>query len=123
MVEWVFLALVGVTAFIGVLLLLAGLFGYAANGYVLLTFGVVELGLLIQAAVSVGMSLAGARALVSTLEFFGYLLVAIFLPLLAVAWALAERNKWSTVVLGFASLTITVMLFRMWQIWTGSAYL
>ena len=123
MVEWVFLALVGVTAFIGVLLLLAGLLGYAANGYVLLTFGVVELGLLIQAAVSVGMSLAGARALVSTLEFFGYLLVAIFLPLLAVAWALAERNKWSTVVLGFASLTITVMLFRMWQIWTGSAYL
>jgi hypothetical protein len=35
-------------------------------------------------------------------------------------WALAERTRWSTVIMGASSLTISVMLVRMWQIWSGN---
>jgi hypothetical protein len=123
MVEWLFLSLVVLSLAIGTFLLVAGLVGAGPRGSFLLTFSIIEIGLLVQAAVAVGMTLAGARASVSTLEFFGYLMVAILLPLISAAWALAEKTKWSTIILGFSALTVTVMLFRMWQIWTGSSYL
>jgi hypothetical protein len=48
------------------------------------------------------------------------LLVAIMVPVGAGFWALVERNRWSTVILGVAALTVAVMLVRMNQIWTGS---
>ena len=40
------------------------------------------------------------------------------LPPAAVFWALIERNRWSTVILGVACLAIAVMVYRMYQIWT-----
>jgi hypothetical protein len=57
---------------------------------------------------------------VDTVEFFAYLLVAIMVPVGAGFWALVERNRWSTVILGVAALTVAIMLVRMNQIWTGS---
>lgn len=123
MVEWSFLILVVLSSVIGTFLLVAGLLGAGPRGSFLLAFSTIEIGLLVQSAMAVGMTLAGARASVSTLEFFGYLVVAVLLPLVSATWALAERTKWSTVILGFSALTVTVMLFRMWQIWTGNAYL
>jgi hypothetical protein len=57
---------------------------------------------------------------VDTVEFYAYLLVAIMVPVGAGFWALVERNRWSTVILGVAALTVAVMLVRMNQIWTGS---
>ena len=62
----------------------------------------------------------GAEAVVDTVEFYAYLLVAIMVPIGAGFWALVERNRWSTVILGVAALTVAVMLVRMNQIWTGS---
>jgi hypothetical protein len=123
MVEWLLVPILAISAAIGTFLLVAGVFGAIPRGSFLLTFSFVEIGLLIQAAVAIGMTLAGARASVSTFEFFGYLLVALLLPLIAAVWALAEKTKWSTVILGFCALTVAVMLLRMWQIWTGSSYL
>jgi hypothetical protein len=32
-------------------------------------------------------------------------------------WALVDRSKWSTVILGVASLAVAVMVYRMTQIW------
>jgi hypothetical protein len=34
-----------------------------------------------------------------------------------VFWALIDRTKWSTVILGVACLAIAVMVFRMNEIW------
>jgi hypothetical protein len=39
------------------------------------------------------------------------------LPPLGGFWALIERNRWSTVVLGVVCLAIAVMVYRMYQIW------
>jgi hypothetical protein len=119
MIEWLFQVLLWLSVAIGALLTLLGLVGFKPNGYLILALGLVEVSLLIQLAVSFGMVLAGAQAVVSTLEYFGYLLVALLIPVAAAIWALAERSRWSTVIMGAAVLTVSVMLVRMWQIWTG----
>jgi hypothetical protein len=61
----------------------------------------------------------GARAKTDTVEFFAYLLVALIVPLGAAFWALIERTRWSTFVLGVGALTVAIMLVRMHQIWFG----
>lgn len=119
MVEWLFQTLLAVSVVSGASLVFLGLVGVRPNGYLILSLGVVEISLVIQLAVSVGMVLAGAQAKISTLEYFGYLIVALMVPLAAAVWALAERTRWSTVIMGASALTISVMLVRMWQIWTG----
>jgi hypothetical protein len=51
-------------------------------------------------------------------EFWAYLISAVILPPVAVLWALVERSRWSTVVVGVACLAIAIMLYRMQIIWT-----
>jgi hypothetical protein len=50
-----------------------------------------------------------------------YLVSAALLPFAAVAWALLERSRWSTVIMGIAALSIAVMVWRMQVIWTVQA--
>lgn len=119
MVDVLYLILLWASIGIGSLLVLAGLIGIKPNGALILVLAGLELGLLCQLAVTIGMVIGGEQAQISTIEFFGYLLVALLIPPAAVIWALAEPSRWSTVVMGFASLTISVMLVRMQQIWTG----
>ena len=120
MVEWLFYLVLFQTTAIGAVLVLLGLFGVKPIGYLVLIFATIEASLLIQLAVSVGIVVAGSQAALSTIEFFGYLLVALLVPLAGAAWALMERTRWSTVILGATALTVSVMLLRMWQIWYGS---
>ena len=119
MVDWLYLSLLWASITVGSVLVLAGLIGIKPKGSLIILLSGVELGLLIQLAVTIGMVIGGDQAQISTIEFFGYLLVALLIPPAAVVWALAEPSRWSTVVMGFASLTIAVMLVRMQQIWTG----
>jgi hypothetical protein len=51
------------------------------------------------------------------LEFYLYLVSAILLLPLAGVWALVERNRWSTVILGVACLAVAIMVYRMNEIW------
>lgn len=120
MVEWLFQILLWLSILFGSGLVILGLFGLKPSGYLILSLALVELTLLVQLAVSVGMVLAGSQAVVSTIEYFGYLLVALLIPLAGGLWALAERTRWSTVIMGASALTISVMLVRMWQIWSGN---
>lgn len=79
----------------------------------------VELLLLIQFVVSVVLVAGGDRARTDTVEFFSYLVVALIVPIGAGFWALVERTRWSTMVLGVAGFTVAIMLARMEQIWFG----
>ncbi|MEN9342454.1 MAG: hypothetical protein RIR24_41 [Actinomycetota bacterium] len=81
--------------------------------------GLVELALLVQTGISIVLVAGGARAKTDTIEFFGYLFVALLIPLAAAFWALIERNRWSTMVLAVAAATVGIMLARMQQIWFG----
>jgi hypothetical protein len=78
----------------------------------------VELLLIVQLVVAIVAPFTGNEASGSTLEFYVYLISALLLPLAAGFWALVERSRWSTVILGVVCLSVGVMLYRMLQIWT-----
>lgn len=82
----------------------------------------VELALIVQLFWSIVLVAGGATAKGDTVEFFGYIITALFVPPAAALWALVERSRWSTMVLGVAGLTVAVMLVRMWQIWSGTQF-
>ena len=82
----------------------------------------VELGLVGQLLVSIALVIGGAQAKQDTVEFFGYLITALIVPVAAVLWGLVERSRWSTATLAVAALTVAVMLARMEQIWTGTHF-
>ncbi|MEN9661035.1 MAG: hypothetical protein RLZZ443_964 [Actinomycetota bacterium] len=83
---------------------------------------VVELMLIVQLVAAIVLVIGGARAKGDTVEFFGYLITALLVPLATGFWALLERTRWSTLILGIGGLTVAVMLVRMYQIWFGSYF-
>ena len=119
MIEFFYLVLVWYSVAVGIALLGAGLFGARPGPVSIVATAGVEAGLLIQLLISIALVVSGQRAETDTLEFFGYLIVAIIVPLAAGFWGLAERTKYSMMVLGAAALTVAVMLYRMQQLWTG----
>lgn len=119
MIEWFFLAQSWFALGAGLLLIAMGLVGRIPSGFSISLVAVSELALVVQLVVSVVLVAMGQQAKVDTVEFFGYLLVALMIPAGGAIWALLERGKWSTVIMGAALLTLAVMLVRMYQIWTG----
>lgn len=79
----------------------------------------VELLLAVQFVLSIVLVVGGERAKTDTVEFFSYLVVALIVPIGAGFWAMVERTRWSTMVLGVAGFTVAIMLARMEQIWFG----
>jgi hypothetical protein len=118
-IEWYAIALVAVAAAAGVLCLVLGLFGTKPGDLSMGAVALVELLLLGQLGVAIAQPLVGNPPTGSLVEFYIYLIVALLIPLLAAFWALVERDRWSTVVLGIACLAIAVMVVRMNIIWTG----
>jgi hypothetical protein len=104
----------------GLLLVVMGLIGRKPSGFSLALVAGSEFGLLMQLIASITLVIMGERAKLDTWEFFGYLIVALMVPAAAAIWALIDRNRWSTVVMGVGILTVTVMLVRMQQIWSGT---
>ena len=119
MLEPLYYALLFLTLAVGAIQLLLGFFGRKPGQLEIMMSLAVIAGLAVQLLVSTILAISGERAVISTLEYFGYLLVAIIVQVAAGFWALAEKTKWSTVILGAASLTVAVMLVRMLQIWSG----
>ena len=119
MIDWWSWAQIWFATAGGLLLVLMGLVGRKPSGFSISLVALCEGALLAQLAMSTVLVATGQRAALDTLEFFGYLLVALMVPVGAGLWALVERTKWSTVVLGAGMLTVAVMLVRMIQIWTG----
>ncbi len=119
MLEWWYQAQLWFGVAAGLLLVVMGLIGRKPSGFSLALVAGSEFGLLMQLIASINLVVLGQRAVLDTWEFFGYLIVAIMVPVGAAIWALVERSRWSTVVMGAGVLTVVVMLVRMQQIWTG----
>ncbi len=120
MLEWWYQAQLWFGVAAGLLLVLLGLIGRRPSGFSLALVAGSEFGLLMQLIASITLVILGERAKLDTWEFFGYLIVALMVPVAAAIWALIDRNRWSTVVMGAGVLTVTVMLVRMQQIWSGA---
>jgi hypothetical protein len=120
MLEWWYQAQLWFGVVAGLLLVVMGLIGRKPSGFSLALVAGSEFGLLMQLIASIILVISGERAKLDTWEFFGYLIVALLVPIAAAIWALVDRNRWSTVVMGTGILTVTVMLVRMQQIWSGT---
>lgn len=119
MLEWWYQAQLWFGVIAGLLLVLMGLIGRKPSGFSLALVAGSEFGLAMQLIASITVVILGERAKLDTWEFFGYLIVALMVPIAAAIWALIDRNRWSTVVMGAGVLTVVVMLVRMHQIWSG----
>lgn len=117
MIEWFLYAQVGVAVLAGLFCLALGLAGRVPNDYTLGAAALVELLLVAQLVIALVAPATGNLPSGSGLEFWVYLVSAVLIPPAAVFWALIERNRWSTVILGVACLAVAVMVYRMGQIW------
>jgi hypothetical protein len=80
----------------------------------------VEALLLVQVVISVVLLISGERP-GSIITFLIYLIVALLVLPLGTVWALAERTRASTAVLGVACITVPVLIMRMYQVWEGAS--
>ena len=118
MIEWFALAQVAIAGAAGLLCITLGLLGRKPTDLSMGATALVELLLLAQLVVAIVAPFTGNEASGSLLEFYTYLISAILVPVAAAIWALIERSRWSTVILGAACLAVAVMVYRMLQIWT-----
>ena len=118
MILWFTFVQVGVAVAAGLFCVIAGLAGRRPSDWTVGSLALVELLLIAQVVIAIVAPFAGNPPSGSLLEFWVYLVSAVLLPVGAVAWALLERSRWSTVIMGIAALSIAVMVWRMQVIWT-----
>jgi hypothetical protein len=117
LIEWFTAVQVIVAVLAGILCLVVGFVGRSPNDLTLGALALVELLLIAQLVVTIVAPLVGNPPTGSLGEFYIYLVSALLLPIAGGFWALIERTRWSTVVLGVVGLALAVMLYRMGQIW------
>ncbi|MEJ1091786.1 hypothetical protein [Microbacterium istanbulense] len=118
MIEWYTTLQIVVTCAAGLFCLIAGFAGRRPSDLTVGSLALVELLLLIQVVIAIVAPLAGNPPTGDLLEYWVYLIAAVLLPIGGVLWALLERSRWSTVILGVVGLSLGVMLWRMQMIWT-----
>lgn len=103
----------------GLLALWAGIWALRNRAVILkqlVAGGVVE-ALLLAQGVAALVEVIGGRYIVEPALFWGYLIVALLLLPGAAVVAIAERTRWSSVVLVVVALALVVMQYRILTIW------
>ena len=118
MILWFTYVEVAVAVIAGILCVVAGLADRPPSDVTVGSLALLEVLLLAQVVIAIIAPFAGNPPTGSLLEFWVYLVSAALLPVAAVAWALLERSRWSTVIMGIAALAVAVMVWRMHAIWT-----
>ncbi|MFJ3313365.1 hypothetical protein ACIPJU_11250 [Micrococcus endophyticus] len=85
----------------------------------ILSVAAVELFLLVYAVAAAVRQLGGEGFNGPGWEFWGYVVTALLVPVIAVAWAVTDKTRWSNLVLAVVGPTVVVMLHRMQVIWFG----
>jgi hypothetical protein len=78
--------------------------------------GLLEVLLVVQAAVAVG-ALTGGHRPAELATFLAYLLSVVLLPVAGALWARGEPTRWAGTVLAVAALAVAVMLWRLLDLW------
>ena len=117
MIPWFEYLHVGVAVAAGLFCIVMGLAGRKPNDFTLGATALVEVLLLVMLVIALLSPAFGNPPSGSGLEFWVYLISAVLVPPAAAIWALVDRTRWSTVILGVACLAIAVMVYRMGQIW------
>jgi len=120
-IEWFTLVQVAVACVVGLLAVILGLAGRRPSDLTVGGMAVILLLLIAQVVMAIVAPFTGNEPAGSALEYWVYLVSAVLLPPAAVVWALIERSRWSTVIMGIAALSVAVMVWRMQVIWTTPA--
>jgi hypothetical protein len=118
MILWFTIVQIGVAVLAGLFCVVAGLAGRRPGDISVGSLALVEVLLIAQVVVAIIAPFAGNPPTGDLLEFWTYLISAVLMPIGGVIWALIERSRWSTVILGVVALALAVMLWRMQVIWT-----
>lgn len=118
MILWFTVAQIAVAVVAGAFCLVVGLLGRRPSDFTVGALALVEALLVVQVIAAIIAPLAGNPPTGDLLEYWVYLVSAVLLPVGAVLWALMERSRWSTVILGVAAIAIAIMLWRMQVIWS-----
>ena len=119
MIFWFTIAQVAVAVAAGLFCVVSGLAGRRPSDATVGSLALLEVLLIAQVVIAIIAPLAGNPASGNVLEFWVYLVSAALLPAAGIIWALLERSRWSTVVMGVVALSIAVMVWRMQVIWTA----
>lgn len=117
MIEWFTIVQVVIATVGGLVAVVLGLAGRKPNDFTMGIAALVELLLIVQLVVAIAAPAFGNTASGDVLEFYIYLVSAVLLPIAGGFWALIERSRWSTVILGALCLAVAVMVYRMNVIW------
>lgn len=118
MILWFTIAEVAVAVVAGLVCVIAGLAGRRPSDLTVGALALIEVLLIVQIVIAIVAPFVGNTPTGSVLEFWVYLISAAILPVAGVAWALVERSRWSTVIMGIAALAVAIMVWRMYTIWT-----
>ena len=118
MILWLTYIGVAIAVVAGLLCLVLGLVGRRPSDLSVGALAVLEVYLVVQVVTAIIAPAAGNPPTGSILEFWVYLVSAVILPPAGVFWALLERSRWSTVIMGVAGLAVAVMVWRMQTIWS-----
>ncbi|WP_193598630.1 hypothetical protein [Microbacterium sp. YJN-G] len=118
MILWFTVVQIAVACAAGLFCLTAGFAGRRPSDYTVGSVLLIEVLLIAQVVVAIVAPLAGNPPTGDLLEYWVYLIGALLLPVGGVLWALLDRSRWSTVVLGVVGFALAIMLWRMQTIWT-----
>jgi len=118
MILWFTLAQVAVASVAALVAVIAGLAGRRPGDVTVGSLALIEVLLIAQIVTAIIAPFAGNPPTGSALEFWVYLVSAVLIPPAAVAWALVERSRWSTVIMGIGAASVAIMVWRMHVIWT-----
>lgn len=118
MIDWYTWLQSGLAAASGVFCLIAGLLRRTPSDYTVGSLALVTVLLLGQVVVAIVSPFAGNPCAGDPVEFVIYLVTAVLIAVFGVVWALVDRTRWATVIMGVAALTLAIMLYRMQVIWT-----
>ncbi|WP_020669536.1 hypothetical protein [Amycolatopsis nigrescens] len=92
----------------------------APKGALLIGLAVLELLLVAQLVIGVVLLIGGQRP-GSMATYLAYLIGSLIVLPLGAFWALAERSRSSTMVLGVACIAVPVMVLRLSEVWSGAS--
>ena len=121
MILWFTIVQLVVAVGVGAVALILGLAGRRPSDLTVGGMALVLVLLLAQVVIAIVAPLAGNPPVGSALEYWVYLVSAVLIPPASVFWALIERSRWSTVIMGVAALSVAVMVWRMQVLWTVQA--
>jgi hypothetical membrane protein len=116
-IEWFSFVQIGVATLVGLIALVFGAMGRRPDDVTVLGSALVALLLIAQIVVGIVQPFVGNDPTGDIVEWWLYLIVALLLVVAGVVWALIDRTRWATIILGVVAVTVAVMVYRMNQIW------